>query len=444
MKYCLSLLLIFFASIASAFAGVTISSPTKGDYVNSPFYLSAYATSCSSQPVNSMGYSLDNSTTTTWAHGSSSIAGNVSASDGTHTVHVKAWGNQGAVCVTDVAITVTNAADQAATASASTSSSSVSISTPSSGENVSSPFSLSAYASSCSSHSISSMGYSIDSGDTTTMHGSTSIDTKVSASAGTHTVHVKAWADNGAVCTAQVGIKVTTVTDNVTANTSVVPSSAVSVSNLDSMGGWRATHDSGANGSASGSMSMVSSPSHSGSARKFSTSYKNSGAERYSIAFGDNRTATNFMYDAWVYLTSSLTNVANLEMDLNQTMTNGQTVIFGIQCDTPSGTWDYTENLGTASNPKGHWAHSSAPCSLKSWGAYKWHHVQMEYSRTSTGHITYKYVWLDGHQYTLNHTVFGARSMGWGSSLVINFQVDGRGTSGSSTVYLDNLTLYRW
>lgn len=444
MKNCFSAILLFLISTTPLFAGVSISSPAKGDYVNSPFYLSAYATSCSSQPVNTMGYSLDNSTTTTYAHGSSSIATNISASDGTHTVHVKAWGNQGAVCVTDVTVTVTNAADHAAEAAASSTSSSVSISSPSSGQNVSSPFSLSAHASSCSSHSVSSIGYSIDSGDTTVVHGSTSIDSEVSASAGTHIVHVKAWSNTGAVCTAQVSIKVTTVTDDVSANTSVVPSSAVKVSNLDSMSGWKATHDTGANGSASGSMSMVSSPSHSGSARKFTSTYKDYGAMRYSITFGDNRTSTNFMYDAWVYLTSSLTDIANLEMDLNQTMPNGQTVIFGIQCNSVAGKWDYTQNLGTASHPKGNWTHSSAPCSLHNWGANKWHHVQMEYSRTDTGHITYKYVWLDGTKYTLNHTVFGARSMGWGSSLVINFQVDGRGSSGSSTVYLDNLTLYRW
>jgi len=113
MKYCFSFLLIFFASLVPAFAGVTVSSPVKGESLNSPFYLSAYATTCSSQPVNTMGYSLDNSTTTNYAHGSASIGTNVSASDGTHTVHVKAWGNQGAVCVTDVAITVTNASDAA-------------------------------------------------------------------------------------------------------------------------------------------------------------------------------------------------------------------------------------------------------------------------------------------------------------------------------------------
>ena len=82
----------------------------------------------------------------------------------------------------------------------------------------------------------------------------------------------------------------------------------------------------------------------SGSAREFYTTYGNHGGERYHVAFADDENATNFVYDAWVYLTDSAANIANLEMDLNQTMPNGQTVIFGFQCDGYSGTWDYNAN----------------------------------------------------------------------------------------------------
>jgi hypothetical protein len=34
--------------------------------------------------------------------------------------------------------------------------------------------------------------------------------------------------------------------------------------------------------------------------------------------------------------------------------------------------------------------------------------------------------------------------LGWGSVLLTNFQIDGLGTSGSTTAYVDNLTVYRW
>ncbi len=320
----------------------------------------------------------------------------------------------------------------------------VSISTPSNGDHVSSPFSLSASSTSCSSQSVSSMDYSLDSSSDVTAVQNTSIDTTVSSPIGTHTLHVKALGDKGAVCVTDVSFTVTNATDDVTANTSIIPSGAISVSGLQSLRGWTASHDKGAHGSASGKTSLVGSPSHSGPARGFAASYKNGGAERFSVSFGDNTTSTNFMYDAWVYVTSSVNHIANLEMDVNQTMANGDTVIFGVQCDNSTGTWDYTENLGSARHPKGHWAHSRLGCNMNNWSKNKWHHIQISYSRSSTGHITYKTVYFDGAKSTINATVFGARALGWGSSLSTNFQIDGRGSSGSATVYLGGLTIYRW
>ncbi len=436
MKLLLYPLLLLLASTTPAF-GVAITRPSNGEHVSSPFTLTASSATCSYQPVTTIGYSMDSGGTIMFK-GKSTIDTEVSTSSGTHTVHVKAWNARGGICATEATITVSSEATSSST------SSNVDISSPYSGEYVSSPFTLSASAATCSSVPVSSMGYSLDSGDTDMFSGKTSIDASVSASVGSHTVHVKAWNEKGAVCVADVSIDVSSATDNPAADSSVVPSSAVSVSNLESMSNWTASHDSGTSGSASGKISLVGSPAHSGVSRKFVTTYKGYGGERYTVTFGDNRTSTNFMWDGWIYLTSSESNIDNLEMDLNQTMPNGQTVIFGVQCDSPSGTWDYTENLGSAAKPSGHWAHSSAACNLHKWSVGKWHHVQIEYSRTSTGRVTYHYVWLDGVRSTLNKTVFAARSLGWGSSLSINFQIDGNGKSGSDTVYLDSLTLYRW
>ena len=93
-------LLISVVSTATAFAGVSISSPSSGEHVTSPFTLSATSTSCSSETVGTMGYSIDNGDTT--QINNTSFDEQVSASAGTHTVHVKAWGASGAVCVSDV------------------------------------------------------------------------------------------------------------------------------------------------------------------------------------------------------------------------------------------------------------------------------------------------------------------------------------------------------
>jgi len=319
---------------------------------------------------------------------------------------------------------------------------SVSISSPSSGEHVTSPFTLSASSSSCSSQSVGTMGYSIDNGDTTLVK-TTSLDEQVSAAVGTHTVHVKSWGSSGAVCVTDASIDVTNATDNPAASSSIVPSNAVSVSSINTLSGWKEAHDTGTNGSSSGAMSLVGSPTHSGSSREFVTHFSGNGGERYSVSFGDDTSSTNFLYDGWVYFASSASNIANLEMDLYQVMPNAQTVIMGVQCDGYTGTWDYTENLGSATHPKGHWAHSSAACNPRSWSRDTWHHVQASYSRTSTGRVTYKAIYLDGVEHALNVTVLGARVDGWGPTMLTNFQVDGLG-SGSNTVYLDDLTVYRW
>lgn len=89
-------------------AQTTINSPTNGEQVSSPFTLNMTASTCSSQPVSAVGYSLDNSTQTS-AWNATYINGPVAAPSGWHTLHVKVWNLYGAVCVTDVSIDIVNA-----------------------------------------------------------------------------------------------------------------------------------------------------------------------------------------------------------------------------------------------------------------------------------------------------------------------------------------------
>jgi hypothetical protein len=67
---------------------------------------------------------------------------------------------------------------------------------------------LSASAATCSSRSVLTMGYSFDSSSDTTVVDGESIDTTVSAPAGTHMLHVKAWSGGGISCVADVQINV--------------------------------------------------------------------------------------------------------------------------------------------------------------------------------------------------------------------------------------------
>lgn len=423
------------AATEVATQGITVSSPYNGTSHTSPFTLTASASSCQSKAITEMGYSLDSGATT--MVDSSTIGATVTAATGSHTLHVKAWGTGGVACAAAVSITITGSSQ-----GATTSSGGITVSSPENGSSVSSPFSLVASASSCSGQAISSLGYSLDNSSDTTIVNGTSVNTHVTAAAGGHTVHVKSWGKSGASCSDSLSITVAGTTAS--SDAVAAPSSATVVSSVQALSGWTATKDTAMSGSASGSTSVVTSPTLSGHSRKFSESWSGSGGERYSLSFGDDRTSTNFLYDGWVYIASSSGSIANIEMDLNQTMPSGNTVIFGFQCDGYNGTWDYSENTGTTAKPVGKWVNTSVACNPASWSRNAWHHVQIEYSRAASGgNITYKSVTLDGTTHTINKTAFAARSLGWGSSIVTNFQIDGRG-SGSATVYLDKLVVSRW
>jgi hypothetical protein len=126
-------------------------------------------------------------------------------------------------------------------------------------------------------------------------------------------------------------------------------------------------------------------------------------------------------------------------------MANGQTVIFGFQCDGWTGTWDYTANAGTPEAFVDVWLPSKATCNVQNWTQNAWHHVQITCSRDGSGNVTYRSVWLDNVKQNLNGTVPDAFALGWGSTLRTNFQVDGGTlTESTSTVFVDKLTVYRW
>lgn len=319
---------------------------------------------------------------------------------------------------------------------------SVTVSSPTKGETVSSPFSLSASASACSNQPISAMGYSLDNSTSTTIVHSTYLSAKVSSGTGSHTVHVKSWGNKGAVCVTDVAIKVTSST---APSALSIPSNASNLSSLQLLGGWKGERDSGAgSGSASGSTSLVGSPARSGGGtRAFVNKFTSNGAMRYHVSFGDDTQSTHFVYDAWVYLTSSAGTIANLEMDMNQVMPNGQTVIYGFQCDGWANRWDYTANTGTPQHPVDRWIHSGVTCNPRQWTRNTWHHVQIEYSRDTTGHVTYSAVTFDGTRHAINAKVLSAFALGWAPTLLTNFQIDGLG-SGSNTVYLSDLKISRW
>ena len=311
---------------------------------------------------------------------------------------------------------------------------------PGNNASVSSPFSLSAWANWCGSQSVVTTGYSLDSSTSTTYVQNQTLKASVTAPSGWHTLHVKAWGSGGGVCVTDVAINVTS-----TSTSSAVPSYASSVSALQTLGNWTAVHDSGTPCCSSGWMNIVSSPSMTGAARQFATSYSNYGGERYSVSFGDDESAHNFEMDMWVYLQNPSNGVQILELDLNQVLSNGQTMLYGIQCNAWSSTWDFSTNRGSASSPRPTWVNTSAYCNPHGWGTNQWHHVQLLYSRNDSGWITYKTITLDGKVFNIWVTAYSAYALGWGPTLLANVQVDGSTSgSGGSHVFIDNMVVHRW
>jgi Bacterial Ig-like domain (group 2) len=221
---------------------------------------------------------------------------------------------------------------------------------------------------------------------------------------------------------------------------------ATSSGNLDDAANWESVHDSGTPGESRGSSAYPATVPPYDDARKFYMTYSGHGGERFSLSFGTSTVATHFVYDTYVYLVDP-SEVHNVEMDINQVMSNGQTVIFGAQCSASSGRWEYTTDIVVDGKRKPHWSVSNILCNPTTWTANSWHHVQIASYRDASGNVTYSWLNLDGTTTNfVNASGLSALNLGWEQGdLSLNLQLDGASEgSGSITAYIDDLTIYRW
>jgi len=401
---------------AAGVSNINVVTPGNGAQVVSPFRLSASTTTCASKPAVSMGYSIDDGTAVIEP---TSFNAAVGASLGPHILHVKCWGK--------------GVADQLLLG--------IDVIQPTSATPLFAPAPGTYRASQLVSVSSATPGAVIY--YTTNGNLPVSAWTRYSTAIQVNQTQViEAVAVARGYNSSGLGRGDYIITPP--SNPPVVPSNAVKLDGIQLLPNWQMEHDSGTPGTADGSMALVSTPSLSGQAAEFTTSFSDWGGERYSVSYATDPDSTNFLYDAEVYIASGSI-IGNLEMDNNQVIGNGDTVIYAFQCAGDSNTWDYSENAGTRAAPVVEWIRSNAPCNPASWAPDVWHHVQISYSRDEVGNVTYNAVWLDGVETVIGVTAPSAFPLGWASGdLLTNFQVDGAGASGSSTLYLDNLTVYRW
>jgi hypothetical protein len=315
----------------------------------------------------------------------------------------------------------------------------VTVSFPQPGAELMSPFTLQASALTCQSQPLSSIAYSIDSSRDTLVKAN-SISVQISAGAGAHTLRVKAWGNQGAKCFETIPI---TVLDALP----TMPANVATNASIQSMTNWVGEHDPATNGSSTGVTSLLTGATQvNGPRRQFSFQYVNNGGHRFHVSFPGNASATHFVYDTYVMIhsdcgTTNCGNLANIEMDMNQVLSNGDVIIYGVQCDGWSRTWDYTVggSLGSA------WRHADVACDPHQWTRDVWHHVQLAYSRDESGNVTYESVSLDGDTTPLTGATGWSRfTLNWGPVLLTNFQLDGQGASGAQTLEIANTTVYAW
>ncbi len=402
--------------LAAPQSNITVTTPENGAEVTSPFKLVASATTCASQPAVSMGYSLDSGEAVIE---STSFSASVSASAGAHVLHVKCWGKQTSDQVLlNITVTPTTVATPMFSPAPGTypSKQSVTLSTSTPGADI-------YYTTNGSAPTTASARYSspiaVNGSEVIEAIGVAQGDTSSGLARGDYVI-------------------------SSSSSEPPIPSNATSVTQIQTLPNWQMDHDPGTPGTAVGSMTMVSDPSLTGETAEFDTAFTDWGGELYSVSYAKDADATNFVYDAEVWIEEGSA-LGNLEMDNNQVIANGDTVIYAFQCAGDSNTWDYSENAGTPQAPVVKWVKSDQPCNPETWTPNEWHHVQIYTSRDDAGNVTYHGVWLDGVEAPINETVPSAFSLGWAAAdLMANFQIDGSGASGSSTLYLDKFTMYRW
>jgi hypothetical protein len=319
----------------------------------------------------------------------------------------------------------------------------ITVGSPLNGATATSPLLVRAHNVGCNGLSPTAFAFSIDS-STQTIWGSTAYDIDVTSftiAPGTHSIHFKGWTSAGIcpVVTTSVNISGSTATSSTSSGN--IPSNAVATNDLDTSGSWQGEHDAGTPGTSQGSTVFPATTPVYDDARKFYMTYTSRGGERWHLSFAKDASSTHFVLDTYVYVANP-DQLANLELDLNQVMSNGKTVIFGTQCSNYSGTWEYTYYSSGF-----HWHTSNIPCTPRTWAANTWHHIQIAFHRDSSGNATHDWVSVDGKQTSFSGaTGMAAASLGWATgSLVLNVQMDGYSkTSGSVTSYFHKTTFYRW
>jgi hypothetical protein len=202
-------------------------------------------------------------------------------------------------------------------------------------------------------------------------------------------------------------------------------------------------HDGGTKGKSVGTTMYPASTTMYDDARMFYMTYTDHAGERWGNTFAHDFDATHFVLDTYIYLPNP-SDIWNLELDVNQVLPNGETIILSTQCAGVHGRWAYGY---TVDGRIDHWWDTDLKCNPAEWTANVWHHVQIGEHRNPDGTVTHDWVTLDGvYNAFQDATRISGKFIGWTPGHVnTQFQLEGSNAiSGTAKAYVHAFTVYRW
>lgn len=212
----------------------------------------------------------------------------------------------------------------------------------------------------------------------------------------------------------------------------IIPSTAISSGVLDNYTAqpWKLTHDPATPGTtANASTSYIDAIN----GRNFHFDYTANAGERFSLVCANDPASLNFCYDVQIRFTDP-SQILNMELDVNQVLADGRTVIYDCQCASKSASWEYNA-----------WRPSRVPGNPQQWEG--WNRVRIFWHRSADGNtvfwdgVEFNGAWESINQSSTTQT----KALGWAVNLIVlNFQIEGANTAGTVDAFARNLRIIRW
>lgn len=148
---------------------------------------------------------------------------------------------------------------------------------------------------------------------------------------------------------------------------------------------------------------------------------------------GPDANAHHFVYELYYYITSP-TSPQALEFDVNQSV-NGLKYVFSTECDI---SFRHTWRVWDTKNWR--WIDTGVACVVPT--AYQWHHLVIQFERTTDNREHYVSVQFDGVTHYWN--IYASPRKSGAEELNVAFQEDGNDTQTPYSVWLNKVTLTDW